>query len=635
MIAYLVQVSICMAVFFAFYYFLLRRETLFHSNRLYLLLTLALSFVLPALRIYILEAQAQGAILHAPLYMASYMQSVEEVITIRPDQEQFPLGKLLFILYVSMMLVLFVRLGTAIRSILQIRRNAQANTGPGITTVSSPEIQYPFSFFNTIYLPVDHGFSKEELTEVLRHEQAHVKGRHSWDVLLAEIACIVMWPSPFVYLYRKALRDIHEYVADAAVLKNTPWDRYAAMLVAHRQTRFQMRLANPLIFSQLKKRLLMMNQKPSPTWKRLKYLGVIPVLGVALILFSFRSRPAEPEVPNPLFPGCATAAVDQQQACSTEKLFTFISAHLIYPPRLKEDGMEGTVVIKFVVGADGWLKDIDVKESLHPDADQVVLDLFRNMNVNAGKWTPAMKEGKAVDTELCIPVRFKLDGDSTDPTLLVAEEMPRLDGCEQITDANERMNCANAKMYKYIYEHLTYPEADRTNGVEGQGIVQFVISTEGRMEQIDVVRSPSETIKAELLSLFEKMAKETTWIPAKDKGQPVNLKYTVPVKFVLQSDQDKNKPSNAKAGGVTNITEKEQVSLTVTPNPAQSTISINVNEGVHTLVILDANGRQVSSQRVGKADYTYTLDIAHLPKGSYVVQAIANDYTRSAAFVKE
>lgn len=683
MTAYLIQVSLCMAVFFAFYYFLLRRETLFHSNRLYLLCTLVLSFVLPALRIYILEAKAQAAIMDAPLYMASYVQSVEEVITIRPEQGQFPWGKLFFMIYAAVVLVLLVKLVNAFRSILRIRKNAQVRPSSGLTCVSSPEIQYPFSFFNTIYLPAVHGFSEEELTEVLQHEQAHVRGGHTWDVLLAELACIAMWPNPFVYLYRKALRDIHEFVADAAVLQNTPWDRYAAMLVAHRQTQLQMRLANPLIFSQLKKRLLMMNQKPSSGLMRLKYACFVPVLAFALVLFSFREKAdgtlishkqlfgaldlnpdmgqpsysnlngepvhqgepvqagnnqsIEPEPTNPLFPGCALVHVDQRQVCSSEKLYAYIANHLTYPEKLKEAKVDGKVYVKFVVGADGWLKDIGIKKSLHPDADQVVLELVKGMNQTAGKWTPGTKNGKAVDTEMVLPVSFKLDDAPEASFQLTAEVMPRFPGCEHLENRDERSSCASQKLYEYIAANVKYPREDREKGIEGTGIVQFTVQVNGSMADIQVLRSPSPTIKSELERLFTALSKNgQKWIPAMDKGKEVNVQLTVPVKFTL-SLKPKEEPENHQHKARVIVAEGNmENNIVVSPNPANTVISFELYDGAHTVIIVDAAGRKIITRQLEEmASSPFSLDISDLPPGKYVVQLVSESGLKAGAFVKE
>ncbi len=535
MLAYSIQVTLCMAVFYGFYHLALRHATLFQFNRWYLLSTLVLSFLLPGIRIYIQAAQAYA--LQAPFAITTYVQSMEEGLAVQADTNPFPWGKWLWFLYGIVVAVLLTRMLASAWSIHRIGRRGAKRWIQGKFCIVSREIQCPFSFLGVIYLPAEHSFSAEELGEVLLHEEAHVRGRHTLDVLLAETACVFLWPSPLVYLYRRSLKELHEYVADAAVLQSTPWDRYANMLVAHQGKGLKVQLTNPLIFSQLKKRLRMMNQDPSSAQVKFRYLGFIPLFALTSLLFSFRLQSNGSAIPNPLFPGCASMAEGQRQACSTEKLFAYIASHLVYPASMKESGLEGMVVVKFTVGADGWLRDIDISKSLHPDGDLAVLAVFRGMNEAAGQWTPAQKDGKAVDMELVVPVRFSLEAGKDQEVMQMAEEMPRLKGCEAVTDPEERKHCATARLYEYIYQHLTYPAEDRQKGVEGQGIVQFVINVEGKMESVNVRRSPSETITAELIRLFNQMASETAWIPGRDAGKPVNVQLTIPVKFVLEKKE--------------------------------------------------------------------------------------------------
>jgi biopolymer transport protein ExbD len=226
------------------------------------------------------------------------MHTISADIAATPNTP-FPWDKLIAGIYFLGVAVMSIRLLNAIREIQWIRRSGQHTLIDGQRCVRSAKVKSPFSYLSTIYFPMHHQFGDTELKEVVAHELAHVKGRHTMDVLFMEAACILFWPSPLIYLYRKALRDVHEFVADAAVIRDTPWEHYAELLVGQQQGQLQNILSNQLIYSQLKKRLLMMNQERSGFAARFKYLGIIPVVLVALVLFSFREKQTDAMPINP------------------------------------------------------------------------------------------------------------------------------------------------------------------------------------------------------------------------------------------------------------------------------------------------------------------------------------------------
>ena len=145
------------------------------------------------------------------------------------QESPFPWDKLISGIYFLGVAVLAIRLLNAVKEIQWIRRSGQHTVIDGQRCVLSSKVKSPFSFFNTIYFPHQHQFDETELKEIVAHELAHVKGRHTVDVLFMEVACILFWPSPVIYLYRKALRDVHEFVADAAVIRDTPWEHYCLL----------------------------------------------------------------------------------------------------------------------------------------------------------------------------------------------------------------------------------------------------------------------------------------------------------------------------------------------------------------------------------------------------------------------
>ena len=750
LILYLAQVTCCLAIFYGFYHITLRKETLFETNRFYLVITLATSITLPLIKIYIDSRESDPGILLAPyVYVGSYVETFSTGMTVS-QESPFPWDKLISGIYFLGVAVLAIRLLNAVKEIQWIRRSGQHTVIDGQRCVLSSKVKSPFSFFNTIYFPHQHQFDETELKEIVAHELAHVKGRHTVDVLFMEVACILFWPSPVIYLYRKALRDVHEFVADAAVIRDTPWEHYAELLVGQQQGQLQNILSNQLIYSQLKKRLLMMNQERSGFAARFKYLGIIPVVLIALVLFSFREKissepesnmftneiqseriihlsvaadqkiyfklteipkdqletflrnqiwltndtllyvradktlpvkaiseiadigdkvkihtvfeieedanlfgdglsvktgPIHPEydIPSshemgiaennrlqPVFPGCTNIPVSEQEECGISKLWEYINSNLVYPESLKKADIEGMVVVKFTVGADGLVKNVSISKSLQPDADEAVLRIVKGMNTKVGHWQPAIKEGKAVDAELCLPVKFALDSTTINKEpLQYAEELPRFPGCEHITDVQERSVCATEKLYQFISYNIKYPKEDRDNNIEGHVIVQFVIGADGSISSFNVLRAPSEGLKQEALRVMNAMAAmPDNWIPARNEGKAVAMTFTLPIKFKLQDEQKSTTiESKAAVDLVSNATIK------VIPNPAQESITVSIFKDTHTLKIFDTAGKLMITQKVTSDSTTSeTMNISALKPGQYIVQVISDKESLSAAF---
>lgn len=298
MISYLVQVSICMTVFYAFYHFALRKETLFQLNRMYLLITLVLSLLLPLIKFYMDVFQASSIAVKAPELFEYYIQNLDNSTVIQPADQTFSWGKLLLGLYFAGVVIFSIRFIFSWRAIWRVKLNSSFMMVEDQACVIGPRIKSPFSFLDLIYLPAQHEYSKEELHEVICHERAHVRGRHSWDVIFLELVSILLWLSPLIYLYKKSIKEIHEFIADAAVVKTTHWETYSEFLIHQKAQAFQTSLVSEFNTPSFRKRIGMMAKPRSSNLARLKLLGMVPVFMILMGLISCQqARLARAEVP--------------------------------------------------------------------------------------------------------------------------------------------------------------------------------------------------------------------------------------------------------------------------------------------------------------------------------------------------
>ena len=124
---------------------------------------------------------------------------------------------------------------------------------------------------------------------------------------------------------------------------------------------------------------------------------------------------------------------------------------------------------------------------------------------------------------------------AVDEIFKVVEQMPRFPGCEDKGSDKEKEECAKLKMLEYIYKNLKYPAIARENGVEGQVVLQFVVDKDGSITETRIIRDIGAgcgTAAELIVNGMNNMGQK--WIPGKQRGRPVKVLYTLPVKFKLE-----------------------------------------------------------------------------------------------------
>jgi protein TonB len=124
------------------------------------------------------------------------------------------------------------------------------------------------------------------------------------------------------------------------------------------------------------------------------------------------------------------------------------------------------------------------------------------------------------------PIEYEYSG----PVCYIAEEMPRFPGCENSNfSKKERQSCANKKMLEFVYSNIKYPGG--YGCIEGRSVVQFTVRKDGSLVDIKIVKSLSSQFDDEIVKMLKKMPR---WIPGKQNGKTVNVRYTLPIKIRLE-----------------------------------------------------------------------------------------------------
>ena len=111
----------------------------------------------------------------------------------------------------------------------------------------------------------------------------------------------------------------------------------------------------------------------------------------------------------PRFPGCENEPKDQREDCSKKKLLQFIYKNIKYPPIAKENGIEGTVVIQFVVDKNGDITEPTIVKDIAGQCGTEALRVVKLMNSMGEKWIPGKQRGRPVKVRYTLPVKFRLE----------------------------------------------------------------------------------------------------------------------------------------------------------------------------------------------------------------------------------
>lgn len=400
MLHYVVQVTLAWALFALLYGALLRKETFFALNRAFLLGTAALGLFLPLLPVLF---ETQGTALST----AALLPEITVGLRAAENSVSGPLEN--FAPWIWGVYILGLTLATArtlwgIFSILRLIAQGERQVlSDGCVLVRSVSVALPVSFFHWILTPVD--FETEagnhEMQAMLAHERAHALKRHSVDVMLMEFLCILCWFHPLAHWYRKALRTVHEYQADAEAVQNADRKQYGLLLLRQAQSGKQVALVHHFFQSPLKQRLMMLTQHHSPLVRRWKYALSAPVLLFLFVAAQSNVLPVTkktaPDIDvidqAPAFPGGEAA------------LMQYLATQIKYPESAKNERVSGMVALQFMVEKDGTLSEINALKKIRQDLDDEAIRVVQAMP----KWRPGMKDGQAVRAQMTLPIRFKLE----------------------------------------------------------------------------------------------------------------------------------------------------------------------------------------------------------------------------------
>lgn len=683
MLAYFLKVNVAIVLFYAFYRLFFYKDTFFGWRRTALLCFFAVSAAVPLLNIQTWITEQEPMVAMADLYASVVLPELTVGTEVTPTDWKSILSEYANIAYWGIAALLMIRLIMQLAGIIRLTCRCRKIQIGNTSIHLLPKADGPFSFFHWIFIhPSSH--TEEEFNEILTHEQTHARQWHSIDVIISELVCIFCWCNPFAWLMKREIRTNLEYMADARVLENgydSKTYQYHLLGLSHQKAAAT--IYNSFNVLPLKKRIKMMNKKRTKEIGRTKYLMFLPLAALLMIVSNIETvarttkkiavevieavdpqteQPA-PEVQDPQVapqpeqdtktvtykgkvvdkdgkpiqgvkilsvPNSTPTEVTTQADGSFEfkaspkakllflyqdgnkkkgisftderlpkenktnwtivynekwnevmqsdpgtpdnpifevvehmpeftgggmpALMEYLSKNIKYPEAAMKKGIQGRGIVQFVVEKDGSITNVKILRSVDPELDKEAVRVVSAMP----KWKPGTQRGEAVRVRFTVPVMFRLTEDKTPVKYAPIENkinelvvvgyapegttVPEEGTIFEVVEQMPEYPGGMPAMMEFISKNIKYPAAAQQAKIQGRVTIQFIVNTEGNIINPRVLRSADPLLDAEAIRLTTIMPK---WKPGMQRGQAVNVKYTVPIMFRLQEPEKSPAVQNA------------------------------------------------------------------------------------------
>ncbi len=544
---YDLKVAVLVAVFYMFYRLLLSRETYHRVNRAVLLGTAIASFILPLCVIT----------LHKTVVVSggSGLVTLDGLGTVELAEPQTPLWQTIAV--VVFFAGMAASLGFTLYNIFQVWRlisHSERHQQPDGTVVCVADREVsPFSWMHYIVLsPSDY---EAQDASVLAHERGHISLHHSLDVILVDVLTALQWFNPAMWMLRQDLRAIHEYEADAAVLsQGINMRQYQYLLIQKAVAACGYSVANGITHSTLKNRInMMLTNKKTNRASWLKLLAMLPIVGAALALnaetvndYVYEKTQEQPQK-KVVKKGKKVAQVklndktiEVKEAKAEETPQAVSEPKLIIDGKVAAEPQQEIIKMSEVLGdrepllvIDGKVTKPEQLNAINPKEidnvsviknEDVLKEYAKHFNADTSNGIlfintkEYVKNGKKEIVSVNVKAKEPAEEIDTDNDAFnVVEQMPQFPGGE-------------IELMKFLSENVKYPEAALKAGTQGRVVAQFIVEADGSITNVKVLKNVSDEIDAEAVRVIKAMPK---WKPGMQKGQPVRVKYTIPVTFRL------------------------------------------------------------------------------------------------------
>jgi len=429
---YLLELAAIHLVLVVGYWILLKKERQFGFMRMSLILITIASLIIPLITLPNLLPSEKISINQFYIDLTLMDVSLEKsAISASALPSSIGIKDLIIFAYLTISAFFMLKFSMAIFEVWRIRNKYKFFTHDGCKVYKIENLHGSFSFFSSIF--IDNKLESESATHkaILLHELAHVKHKHSYDIILFELFKICFWWLPTSWFVLHEIKKIHEFQADADVLQDTELELYSSFLIHSTLKINGFRMGSSFNRNFIIKRINTMRKK-TKNIEKWKVVITATLSSLLVLVFACSKEPNIIELQN--LSSNHSANIDNgKEVCTVVEeppvfeggmsdFYNYVVKSISYPKKARAYGIQGRVFVEFIIEKDGSISSVRSLKGIGYGCDEEAVQAVRN----APKFVPGKKGGKTVRVRMIMPISFILNknkssaSDSDDASIEVA-----------------------------------------------------------------------------------------------------------------------------------------------------------------------------------------------------------------------
>ncbi|MFZ5971829.1 MAG: TonB family protein [Bacteroidota bacterium] len=497
---YLIEANLGLVVFYTLYQLLMKHETDFRANRIYLLASVGVSLLFP---LFTIETNNPVGAIPSVGQLLPELVVGNGLLTATNSAPAEPTGislwpTMLLVVYSTGVCLFFAFFAYQLFRLGLFIYQSPRKTVNGLVLIETSARMPSFSFFRWIVIGQMDVLTEDERLQIITHETAHARQWHTADLLLISLVRIVCWFNPVVWMYKTSLEQLHEYEADAKSTDPKSLFAYCTLLAKVAMAQSGYAMTHHFNKSLTLKRIKMMNtlKKQINSWK------VTAALGVAAAFF--------------------VVVACQDQLNEVREITENSHMALVVPARVE--------------------KRLNELQTSYPSSKFVVLLMNEEGKKKYFDLKARRTEQASIEEFIGIP---KGEGASSDEMYVILEmskniksaiEMAQNKDVFTIVEESATPGLGMEQFYRNIAMEIRYPLEARRKGIEGRVFVEFIVNEDGSVSDHKVIKGIHEDCDLEALRVLLLMNQK--WNPGRQNGQFVKQRMVLPITFKLNNGQD-------------------------------------------------------------------------------------------------
>lgn len=520
---YLLEASIGLCLFLLVYQLLLRKETSFRLNRIFLLVAIIASVTFPLLTVNTVDSPVPSLNLSVEPETVNFTPTPASEPMPEPATAALNTWQIIGIVYAAGLFVFLIVFVIRLTGMVKALKRSFKYTYRNHNIVELKGEHSPFSFFNYIFISSAPPLSEKEKQQIIEHEGIHARLYHSIDILLINALGILFWFNPVIRIYKKIFVQLHEFEADARAVEKHDVNEYCSLLARVALHSADYKLANHFSNSLTIKRIEMMRtlKQKIKSWKVVAAAAFLPIL-FFVVACQDQVYNTTTVAESHAYPVNVQQAIDRLKASNPNADFIVVppsgpdpkdfegkhAAHLTY--------INGQAVIE----SRSMLVIETGKDEKGNPINYTIYDYSATKRSDLPSEDPWKTAGEVWEETLSRKHQSDVSDEVWEETVFMA--------VEQSAEFPGGMDA----LWNFMNANVRYPKSAKRNGIKGRVFIQFTVSKDGSLSDFTFIKGISKELDEEALRVIKSMP---NWKPAKQNGRAVNSRFVMPVMFGSES----------------------------------------------------------------------------------------------------